>query len=206
MTAHRPPAHRLRHWASAVLLGLGWGQAWGVVTTFPIGGTRTILLQVGAAGGTVNTVRFNVSGASTSPSPMPATGVPDATTPTTTPSGGVRVRMRATINNSSARTLSLVVNSQAGMTCITPATCGTVSIPFSKVSWVSHEKDGTNDAVDIQSGSFNGTTTQTLVSYFCCNPFRSFEMANTLVFTYANDTLYPAGQYRGRVTFTAYLQ
>ena len=134
------------------------------------------------------------------------TGVPDGSTPSTTPGGGVRIRMLANNNNGAQRNLRLTVDSSAGMSCITPTTCGSVIIPFGKVGWVAHEKDGQNDANDIQSGVFGGIGSQSLVNYTCCNPSRTFVMANTLVFTYSNDTLYPAGQYRGRVTFTATLQ
>ncbi len=182
---------------------LACGQAGAVFTFLPYATPRFIQLQVGATGGTINNVTFNVTGANTSPSPLPVQGIPDAATPATTPTGGVRVRMRGQWNSGN-QILSLTVNSAAGLACVGATGCGSTVIPFNTISWVAHEKLNFT-TFDIQNGSFNGSATQTLANFSCCGS-GSVEMANTLVFTYNNATLYPAGQYTGRVVFTASIQ
>ncbi|MGC4396747.1 hypothetical protein [Hydrogenophaga sp. T2] len=213
-----PVRHRLRALCGrhgpallACACACACGPAQAVFTFFPLDVPRTILLQVGASGATVNTVGFNVTGAQISPSPTPVSGVPDALTPGTSPAGGVRVRMRGQWGSGN-QNLVLTVNSAAGLACVPGSGCGSTMIPFTTVGWIAHDKDS-NAASDIQSGSFSGSASQTLVSVLCCGPgsafgssYRSVEIANTLVFTYSNATLYPAGRYRGTVTFTATLQ
>lgn len=194
-----------RHWRVGVLVAglLACSQAGAVFTFLPYANPRFIQLQVGAAGATINNVTFDVTGANTSPSPTPVQGVPDAGTPVTAPAGGVRVRMRGQWRRGN-EILRLTVNSAAGLACVGATGCGSTVIPFNTISWVAHEK--VNFATfDIQDGSFNGSTTQTLANFSCCG-FGSVEMANTLVFTYNNATLYPAGRYTGRVVFTASIQ
>lgn len=172
-----------------------------VFTFIPLASPRTITLQVGAAGGTINNVVFNVSNANVSPTPTPVTGVPDASTPATTPAGGVRVRLRAQwpAGNSVVR---LTVSSPAGLTCVGGSGCGATVIPFTTISWVAHEKVNFT-TFDIQNGSFTGAANQSLASFSCCGGTNGVEMANTLIFTYSNSTLYPSGRYQGRVTYTA---
>ena len=194
-----------RRWRVGVLVAglLATSQAGAVFTFLPFASPRFIQLQVGATGGTINNVTFNVTGANTSPSPLPVQGVPDAGTPATTPTGGVRVRMRGQWASGN-QILTLSVNSAAGLACVGATGCGSTVIPFNTVSWVAHEKSNFT-TFDIQNGSFNGSATQTLSNFSCCSG-GTVEMANTLVFTYNNATLYPAGQYTGRVVFTASIQ
>ena len=78
--------------------------------------------------------------------------------------------------------------------------CGSTAIPFSDVCWVSTNK--VTGGGDIQDGCFTGSATQPLAS-FGRVLFNSRRMYNTLRFTYANARVYPAGQYRGTVTYTA---
>jgi hypothetical protein len=140
-------------------------------------------------------VHFDVVGASTSPTPLPVLGVHDGS-----PSGGVRVRMLGQWN-SGTQVLKLTVNSAAGLACRGGSGCGSTVIPFSTIGWAAHEKSS-YATVDIQNGRFSGSATQTLAHFYCCG-IGTVEMANTLVFTYDNATLYPAGRYEGRVVFTA---
>jgi len=208
MTARHPSLKHTastRRWRVGVLVAglLATSQAGAVFTFLPFASSRFIQLQVGATGGTINNVTFNVTGANTSPSPLPVQGVPDAGTPATTPTGGVRVRMRGHWASGN-QILTLSVNSAAGLACVGATGCGSTVIPFNTVSWVAHEKS-TFTTFDIQNGSFNGSATQTLSNFSCCSG-GTVEMANTLVFTYNNATLYPAGQYTGRVVFTASIQ
>lgn len=198
---------RVRGALTLLCLALACGPASAVLVFFDLASPRFIQLQVGAPGGTVNTVGFNVTGANTSPSPQPVRGVPDALNPSTTINGGVRVRLRGQWASGN-QTLRLLVNSAAGMACVAGTGCGSTVIPFSTISWVSHElESGPGYAGwDIQSGSFNGSTAQQLVGMTCCFTNKAVEVANTLVFTYSNATLYPAGRYRGTVTFTAVIE
>lgn len=211
---HPSAHHRLRCSGRTVLLlgALLLGQPAGAVFTYlPFTSPRFIQLQVGSTGVTVNTVNFTVNGASTSPSPVQVTGVPDSTTPATSPSGGVLVRMRGQWN-SGTETLRLSVNSAVGLACLPGTGCGSTVIPFTHISWISHGTDASHPGFDIQSGAFNGSATQNLASFTCCGTGTNLssgsgtvQMSNTLVFRYSNDTLYPAGTYRGTVTFTATL-
>ena len=179
------------------------GPASAVFTFIPLERPRTITLQVGSTGGTVNNVTFNVNGNNTSPSPQPVVGVPSAGTPATHPSGGVRIRKRASWPNGNAA-LRLTVDSAAGLSCVGGSGCGVTVIPFNTISWVAYEKSNFT-AFDIQNAAFSGSASQTLASFTCCGGRNGVEMANTLVFTYNNAVLYPAGQYTGRVTYTATL-
>lgn len=190
--------------AAALAITLLWPTAAGAVFTFfGFGTPRSITLQVGAAGGTVNLVRFNVATTTVSPSPVAVVGVPDGSTPATSPAGGVRVRMRGVWPSGNA-TLNLTVDSSAGLACVVGTGCGGTSIPLSTIGWTAYETDATYPTLEIQSGAFDGSAAQMLAAFICCGS-GTVEIANTLVFRYANSTLYPAGQYRGRVVFTATL-
>lgn len=97
------------------------------------------------------------------------------------------------------RTVTVTADSRGGMTCTTPATCGSVIIPLDKVSWSSSNATAPAGGVfDMQSGVFSGGPSQLLATF----PSQR-RMQNSLTFKFANDTLYPAGTYRGMVTFTA---
>ena len=95
----------------------------------------------------------------------------------------------------------MTVDSTAGLVCVGGSGCGTTIVPFDSVSWISNNKQaGPNAGLDIQNGSFNGSANQSLVN-LVLSP--SVTLSNVLVFQYNNSTLYPAGQYRGRVIYTA---
>lgn len=207
MTAHRPSQkHHAPHrrWRVGVVVAsvLACSQAGAVFTFLPYANPRFIQLQVGSAGATINNVTFNVMGSNTSPNPFPVQGIPSVGTPATAPAGGVRVRMRGQWNSGNQR-LTLSVDSAAGLACVGATGCGSTVIPFNTISWVAHEKVNFT-AFDIQNGSFNGSATQQLANFTVSGA--SIEMANTLIFTYNNATLYPAGSYLGRVVFTASIQ
>lgn len=176
------------------------GPASAVILLAPVGSPRQIILQVGSTNATVNQVVFNVTGANVAPSPTPVTGVPSADTPATTPTGGTLVRVR-TRNTATATRLTLTVNSSAGLTCVAGSGCGATVIPFNTISWTSYGSAAPYATLDIQSGTFTGAASQQLTSYTMTNT--SVDMSNTLIFRYNNATLYPAGQYRGRVVYTA---
>lgn len=175
---------------------------WGSLTT-----RRIITMQVGSATpGSVNSVTFDVSNSAVSPSPVAITGTPSNTpgTPATSPSNGVYVRMTAqipTVSANSWTSVVLTVDSSAGLACVGGSGCGSTIIPSNTISWTSYDKDTTYAGLDIQDGAFNGSASQTLTNFYVAGG--SLTMSNVLVFQYANSTLYPAGQYRGRVTYTA---
>lgn len=201
----------MRAWGrSCWMLGLGLmlvGEAQAVFTFGSLTTRRIITMQVGSSlPGTINNVTFDVNNSLVSPSPTAVTGVPGTTagTPATSPANGVLVSMTAQIPSVSAAgwtRVLLTVDSAAGLVCTGGSGCGSTIIPFSSVSWVSHNQDTTYPGLDIQNGAFNGSASQTLTSFYVTGA--SVTMQNVLVFQYANSTLYPAGQYSGRVTFTA---
>ena len=174
-------------------------QAWALITLLPTGSPRQLIMRVGSADTTVNKVVFDVLNTNVSPSPAPVVGVPGSGAPATSPAGGVEVMLQ-TRNSASATTMFLNVNSSAGLSCIGGSGCGTTVIPFNTISWVSHNLDTTYPGLDIQSGRFSGATAQQLIGVRATGV--SVRFSNVLIFTYDNATLYPAGQYLGRVTYT----
>lgn len=178
-----------------VLAPAGAAQAIITTTLLTLSGNR-LTLRVGAAGGTIDNVAFTVSGANLQPSPAPVTR-PDTVTVLLTAD---KALLALAVN-----TVRLSVTAAPGLGCTTPASCGSTSIPFSQISWVSTNPDATGQ--DIQSGSFNASGSPQQLAQFPL-PLLSVlsartEMNNALRFSYANSTLYPSGTYTGRVTFTA---
>lgn len=186
------------------LCGLMMVDAWGVVTTTtPVTTPRRLTLQVGShLFGTVNTVSFDVSANKVSPDNTPIQGVPNSTTGTT--ATGVLFRVTSeipTVGFNNTQTITLTADSSVGLGCVSGSGCGTTIIPFSTISWTS---DSAGSSVgDITDGVFSGGATQTLLTASSIN--NGLRIENILVFTYANSTIYPAGQYTGRVTYTATL-
>lgn len=186
--------------AGAVALALllvpaGAAQAVITTTLLTLSGNR-LTLRVGSAGGTIDNVAFTVSGANLQPSPAPVTR-PDTVTVLLTAD---KALLALAVN-----TVRLTVTAAPGLGCATPTSCGSASIPFSTISWVSTNPDATGQ--DIQSGSFNASGSPQQLAQFPL-PLLSVlsartEMNNALRFSYANSTLYPSGTYTGRVTFTA---
>jgi hypothetical protein len=194
------------------LLALAALSAWpaeAVVTYFNGSGQRSITLRVGSNNTTVNTVTFDVTGANVAPSPTAVTGVPGGGAPVTSPTGGIEIEMTVNRRGNNGETVRLLANSTAGMAC-TGGGCGSTSVPFTTVSWTSHnlEAGAGKVGLDIQSGTFSGSAAQQLVSLtvpatYGGNSVDSVIVRNVLIFTYANSTLYPSGNYSGIVTFTA---
>ncbi|GER21353.1 hypothetical protein VCH24_64050 [Variovorax boronicumulans] len=167
---------------------------------------RSITLQVGSATGVDNVV-FNVSGAA-------AAALPRAPVTNPTP-GSVNFSITANrVNSGFEPWITLTANSSVALKCVAGTGCGTTEIPFDSISWTTANADPSG--LDIQSGAFNGGATQQLTRYqnnyrectfwiIICLGYAYYDtnMANTLNFQYSNSTLYPAGQYKGRVTFTA---
>jgi hypothetical protein len=185
-----------------LLAGLLLAQDASAVFTFsaytPV---RQITMRVGSAGGTVNNVTFNVTGANISPTPVAVTGVPGGGAPVTSPVGGTEVTLTAGLVSPGGQRVTLTVDSSAGMTCVGGTGCGTTIIPFTTVSWTAFNHDVTYPTFDIQNGTFTGATNQTLTNYTVSGG--SVTMSNVLIYQYSNATIYPSGQYTGRVIYTA---
>ena len=174
------------------------GPAHALITLLPTGSPRSITMRVGSAiANDINTVTFDVQNANVSPNPTAVTGVPSAGSSST----AGRVTILVQTKNGNNTPLRVTANSAAGLTCVSGSGCGTTIIPFSTISWTSYNKDTTYPTLDFQSGTFTGGATQQLISVTLVNV--SVIIANELVFSYSNTTLYPAGQYRGRVAYTA---
>ncbi|APE47999.1 hypothetical protein BO996_09100 [Delftia sp. HK171] len=167
----------------------------------------SLTLRVGTAGATVDTVAFSVTGANVGLTPAPVTG---------TPSIGISVApTRPMLGTAISRPVTLVVDSSTALACQSGG-CGSATIPFSKISWAATGND-TAASGDIQSGRFTASASQTIASYnanasFCTGilcpalgwTFQSRQLTGTVLqFTYDNDVVYPGGNYKGTVRFTA---
>ncbi|MDN6884122.1 hypothetical protein QMO14_10995 [Variovorax sp. CAN2819] len=196
--------------AAAVLAAM---PARAVITTVTdTGSTYGLTLRVGSAGATVDTVAFSVTGANAGLTPTAVTG---------TPAISVWVMpVRPVANTTVARPVTLRVDSSTGLSCQSGG-CGTTVIPFSKVSWVATNNSSAASG-DIQSGRFDGTATQSIASYnanatFCTGllcllgigtwTYLSNNITATqLQFSYDNNVIYPGGNYKGTVRFTASME
>ena len=225
MTRDPASSHPLQHGRALVLSVLalcGSTAAQAAVTLLPPISSltsRTLTLQVGSIGPRIDTVHFAVPNAPGTQG-VPVTGASDG--PASTPAGGVRIAIAVGNHNSltvGTTSIRLTVDSSASLSCRS-ISCGSTMIPFNKISWVSYNKQATGALVgyDIQDGSFAGTTTQNLLridpagnggwafSHYTLIPLdygHSLDINNVLVFRYANDVIYPAGTYEGRVIYTA---
>jgi len=186
-----------------------------ITTVTDTGSTYGLTLRVGSAGATVDTVAFSVTGANAGLTPTAVTG---------TPAIDVWVMpVRPVANTTVARPVTLRVDSSTGLSCQSGG-CGTTVIPFSKVSWVATNNSSAASG-DIQSGRFAGTATQSIASYnanatFCVGPLglpcvlgigtwtylSNNITATRLQFSYDNDVIYPGGNYKGTVRFTASME
>lgn len=193
---------------TVMVLGLWLGlisPSWALFTFSSFLSARTLTLQVGSPNSTIDRVTIDVSGSSIAPTATSVNGTSNG--PTTTPAGGVEIRayMGYTNNTNTSVTnaFRLTVNSSVGLSCVTGSGCGTTTIPFSAIGWTSYNHDPTYSTVDIQDNKFTGATAQSLTNIVASGG--SLTMTNILVFKYNTTTIYPAGQYTGRVTYTATL-
>jgi len=187
----------------------------GAVVTIITGytGVRTLTMRVGTpVAGTVDTVQFDVVGATTGNSLPAAASVIGNGTPIAASSGGVAITIDMKVNNGNIiQPFSMTVTSPTALTCASGG-CGGTTIPFSTISWVvSPAPSGANAAFDIQNGTFAGGTTQSLNTFAIGGGITTIPFAATvnfssiMSFSYANTTAFPAGNYSGTVTYTATL-
>ena len=196
--------------AGLVLLACGISlPAHAVITTVSDSGNNYALsLRVGSAA-SIDTVQFNVTGNNVGLTPTAVTGSP-AIDISVTP-------LRPATSASAARPVTLKVDSSVALSCVS-GPCGGTSIPFSNISWTS---TGNGSGGDIQNGQFSGAANQQLASFnanatYCSFPLIIFCLgwtyqsnaisATRLTFSFANDTIYPAGTYQGTVYFTASME
>lgn len=187
-----------RRLVAGLLAGLLLATEAGAVVTLVSGysGTRRLTLRIGtASSGIVDTVNFTVPATSVGSGPVAAS------------SGGVVFRMYMQVPLSKIpQSMATTVDSSVGLTCTTPASCGGTIIPFSDISWVvTPAPSGTYAGFDLQNGTFTGGTAQPLLGFSLIGGSGSVEVQATMNFTFANSTVYPAGTYQGRVTYTATL-
>ena len=202
----RPRSALAGAWVAGLLLAPPAGAVITTVTTNTGSANHQLFLRVGSAAG-VDTVNFNVTGANVAVNPQPVVGTPpiDVWVQPLRPAGNTTVD----------RPVTLSVDSSTPLQCDTPASCGSTSIPFSKISWQASNNGG---AGDIQNGVFSGASGQPIASFdanatYCSFPIFIFCLgyeyqtnqlnATRMTFTYANDQLYPAGLYRGTVRISA---
>jgi hypothetical protein len=126
--------------------------------TFTISpGSRALLVQIGSAGGSIDTVNFALT----------AAGVGDGTPVTGTPAILVNVAARDTRN----RTVQLVADSSV------PLSNGASTLSFTTISWTASDSD-------IPSGAFNGSAGQLIVQFRTNRQiynFHTFRYANTQI-------------------------
>ncbi|MDP9994885.1 hypothetical protein J2W28_005313 [Variovorax boronicumulans] len=210
--AGRKARSRWRGLLGAAVLAAGAAMPAGAVitTVSDTGGVYAISLRVGSLSG-VDTVAFSVTGNNVGLTPTAVTGsqtIDVSVTP-----------IRPTTSSSTARPVTLKVDSLAGLPCQSGG-CGSTIIPFSQISWVA-SNNGAATTGDIQNGRFNDTNNQQIASFnanatFCSFPLIIFCLGYTyqsnamnatrMQFSYDNDVVYPAGNYKGTVRFTASME
>ncbi|MGJ7604523.1 hypothetical protein ACSFA7_09270 [Variovorax sp. LT1R20] len=207
----RKARSRWRGLLGAAVLAAGTAMPAGAVitTVSDSGGVYAISLRVGSLSG-VDTVAFNVTGTNVGQAPTAVTGsqtIDVSVTP-----------IRPTTTSGTARPVTLKVDSVAGLSCQSGG-CGSTIIPFSQISWVA-SNNGNAASGDIQNGRFNDTNNQQIASFNANATFCSFWLifclgytyqsnamnATRLQFSYDNDVVYPAGNYKGTVRFTASME
>lgn len=89
-------------------------------------------------------------------------------------------------------------DSSTGMQCITPTTCGSTSIPFTKIAWNARDNDTLNTVFQYD-GSSNQTFQIQTDTNSSSTQFNT-RHRNFYQYRFINDQLFPAGTYEGIVT------
>ncbi len=89
-------------------------------------------------------------------------------------------------------------NSSTGMQCITPTTCGSVTIPFTKIAWNARDNDTLNTVFQYDGSSNQTFQIQTDTS--SASNRLNTRHRNFYQYRFINDQLFPAGTYEGVVT------
>ena len=157
-------------------------------------GPREITMRVGPPNTGVAEVAFNVAGSNLSPAP---TEVAASTGAVEVEATWQRPGFSGLLSSS-----TITVDSSAGLVCQAGSGCGSTVIPFTEVCWTT--SDPAPGGGDMVSGCFTGAASQQVGSIGVV-VLASQGMRNTLSFRFKNSRVYPAGIYKGRVTFTATL-
>ncbi len=165
------------YWLPATLVEAG--------TTLFANGPNEIYVGAGYSNPTIDTVQFNVPGANV------GDGVPVAGSENGVPGQNSLIDARARAPGTASKTAFWVVDSSVPLVCSTPATCGSTSIPLSKIRWT------TPAGSEISSGQFTGASNQALYQFQTSRYVFTYQ-----TFFFANDEVYPAGSYSGRVIYT----
>ncbi len=90
-------------------------------------------------------------------------------------------------------------DSSQPLSCLSPTSCGTTTIPFDTISWITRD----NDMMELAS-AFSGAGNQLLHTQTenLLTPALGTRVTDYVEFTFSNSELRPAGTYRGRVNFT----
>ncbi len=171
--------------AIAFAFALALAQAALAGTVVNASGANEIYAGAGNSNPTIDTVNFNVPGANV------GDGMPIAGGENGVPNQTSLIDARARSPGNVSRTVFWVVDSSAPLVCSTPATCGSTTIALSKIRWT------TPAGSEIPSGQFSGAANQALFSFQTSRYVYTYQ-----TFYFANDEIYPAGNYSGRVTYT----
>lgn len=152
-------------------------------TTIIGSGSAEIYVGAGYSNPSVDTINFRVPGAKVGDG-TPVAGLENNSRTATL----IDARIRAPRANS--RIGIWTVDSSQPLSCATPATCGSTTIPMNRFRWVSQ-------GGEVGDGSFDGSTNQPLYSFPNSRYVYVFK-----TFYYANDAIVPAGRYTGRVVYT----
>jgi len=88
-------------------------------------------------------------------------------------------------------------DSSAGITCTTPSSCGTTTIPFTHIRWNAQDSDTLNSVLQ-----YDGSANQVFQTQSDSDPDDSGtnnRHRNRYQFFYINNIVYPAGTYQGSV-------
>jgi hypothetical protein len=175
-----------------------------VLAESQIRNTPRLRIRLGTNNNTINTVIYNAG------IPIELNGLAGATaTPTVSVngiSGGSGVYTVRVVTDVNARTANPPTNvpltgqfsydSSTPMSCVTPASCGTETIDFSKISWTARDGDVHNSVFQYDDSASQLTHTQIDTN----GAAAGVRDRNYFQYVYANDLLIPAGTYEGIIT------
>ncbi len=153
-------------------------------TTIQANGASEVYVGAGYSNNTIDTVSFNVTGSNVG-SGTAVAGLENGIQTNSL----IDASARAPISNS--RTAICTVDSSQPLTCATPLTCGSTTIPMTKFRW------RVSGGTEVSAGTFNGTSSQSLASFLNSRYVNVYK-----TYYYNNDEIVPAGQYTGRVVYT----
>ncbi len=157
-----------------------------------------IRLRIGATLATITTTSVTVAGGNVGTAAIQLMTAPAAARAGSScaTANFVFFNAEARATPAASRTATLTANSTAGMTCTTPATCGTDVIPFTQINWINTPPAAYNPAT-IAAGTFTGGAAQTILVFQNSN-----QSQDCLRFRYLNQNIVRQGTYSGDVIYT----